>query len=57
MAGPFFEDTDPRVRLDPTDADFVDAMHTNGGTLLTASFGILMPVGYWDFISTKRYLI
>lgn len=46
-AGPLFEDTNPLVRLDPTDADLVDAIHTNGGSLisLTVSFGIVMPVG------------
>ena len=48
-AGPFFEETDPAVRLDPTDADFVDSIHTNAGTLLSFSFGIIMPVGHVDF--------
>jgi hypothetical protein len=48
-AGPFFEDADPLVRLDPTDADFVDAIHTNGGTLVGLAFGIMMPVGHVDF--------
>ena len=32
-AGPYFENTDPEVRLDPTDALFVDVMHTNAGSL------------------------
>lgn len=45
-AGPNFEKTDPAVRLDPEDADFVDAIHTNYGELLSGSFGILRPVGY-----------
>lgn len=48
-AGPFFEDTDPLVRVDPTDANFVDAVHSNGGTLLSASFGLMMPTGHVDF--------
>lgn len=48
-AGPFFEDTDPSVRLDPSDADLVDSIHTNAGTLLSFSFGIQMPVGHVDF--------
>ncbi|CAF0766349.1 unnamed protein product [Brachionus calyciflorus] len=48
-AGPFFEDTDPVVRLDPTDADLVDSMHTNAGSLFTFAFGIQMPVGHVDF--------
>jgi Lipase len=29
-AGPLFQYTPPHVRLDPTDAQFVDAYHTNG---------------------------
>ena len=40
-AGPLFEDEHPAVRLDPTDAQFVDVLHTD-----TSSAGILMEVGY-----------
>ena len=32
-AGPSFTDTDPEVRLDPTDANFVDVIHTDGEEL------------------------
>lgn len=32
-AGPLFENKDPSVRLDPTDAQFVQVIHTNGGLL------------------------
>ena len=28
-AGPYFEGTPPEVRLDPTDANFVDVIHSN----------------------------
>ena len=28
-AGPYFDNTNPEVRLDPTDATFVDVMHTD----------------------------
>lgn len=28
-AGPYFEGTPPEVRLDPSDADFVDVIHSN----------------------------
>ena len=48
-AGPFFEDTDPILRLDPTDADYVDAIHTNAGTIFGLSFGINQAVGHIDF--------
>ena len=43
--GPMFEDFDPLVRVDPSDSDFVDAYHTNAGTLLSAAFGIWMSSG------------
>ncbi|KAK6991170.1 inactive pancreatic lipase-related protein 1, partial [Biomphalaria glabrata] len=33
-AGPYFENTDPTVRLDPTDALFVDAIHTDSESLI-----------------------
>jgi len=32
-AGPLFEGTNILVRLDPTDAHYVDAYHTNAGIL------------------------
>ena len=44
-ANQFFENKHVLVRLNPGDAKYVDAMHTNTGTLLTGSFGIYMPVG------------
>ncbi|GAB6027535.1 hypothetical protein CHUAL_001783 [Chamberlinius hualienensis] len=47
-AGPYFYDTDPVVRLDTTDAQFVDIMHTNKGSLLTGHFGIDQVIGHID---------
>jgi hypothetical protein len=38
-AGPYFENTDPRVHLDPTDALFVDVIHTDGANNLFLGLG------------------
>lgn len=46
-AGPNFEDMEDIVRVDPSDAYFVDAIHTNGklSGLLSGSFGIVQSSG------------
>ncbi|NP_001083116.1 pancreatic lipase-related protein 2 precursor [Xenopus laevis] len=43
----FFEDTPPEVRLDPSDATFVDVIHTDISSPLGA--GIAKPIGHLDF--------
>lgn len=47
-ASPLFETisgiVDPEFRLDPTDAQFVDVIHTSG-----SAFGFLAPLGHADF--------
>ncbi|XP_071118191.1 pancreatic lipase-related protein 2-like [Haliotis cracherodii] len=48
-AEPFFEDTPPQVRLDPTDASFVDVIHTDDGTILSLGMGAKQAMGHVDF--------
>ena len=48
-AGPNFEFTDKLVRIDKSDAKFVDIIHTNGDNLITGHFGISASVGHVDF--------
>lgn len=48
-AGPNFENTDYRARLDRTDAQYVEAIHTDQESLVRAGFGIKQAVGHADF--------
>lgn len=52
-AGPAFEDTDSEVRLDSSDADFVDVIHTDADSLVNTDmqpgFGTKQPMGDMDF--------
>ncbi|XP_054710967.1 pancreatic triacylglycerol lipase-like [Uloborus diversus] len=51
-AGPYFRGDDPIVHLDPTDADFIDVIHTDAGEYIvgvTAGLGISTPSGHLDF--------
>ncbi|XP_038073630.1 pancreatic lipase-related protein 2-like [Patiria miniata] len=48
-AGPNFRDNDPACRLDPTDAIFVDNIHSDGETLLELGMGLQQPLGDVDF--------
>uniref|UniRef100_A0A8B9NVC5 Triacylglycerol lipase n=1 Tax=Apteryx owenii TaxID=8824 RepID=A0A8B9NVC5_APTOW len=47
-AGPLFQYTPTMVRLDPSDAKFVDIIHTHAGHLFF-DFGILQTCGHLDF--------
>ncbi|XP_073540717.1 pancreatic lipase-related protein 2-like isoform X2 [Phyllobates terribilis] len=46
-ARPWFENTPEEVRLDPSDADFVDVIHTDTNKL--TGVGIIKPIGHSDF--------
>ncbi|KAM8806087.1 pancreatic lipase-related protein 2-like [Eudromia elegans] len=49
-AGPLFQYTPDMVRLDPSDANFVDVIHTHAGHLLfDFAPGILQTCGHLDF--------
>jgi len=53
-ASPQFEDGKAKYRLDPSDADFVDVIHTDGGTIFNFlfggfGFGMSAPCGHKDF--------
>ncbi|XP_015908744.2 pancreatic triacylglycerol lipase-like [Parasteatoda tepidariorum] len=48
-AGPFFQHASDEVRLDKTDAKFVDIIHTNGGSNIAQGFGLYEAIGHVDF--------
>ena len=48
-AGPLFEETEAPVRIDPSDARFVDILHTNGGAENGGFLGMNAAFGHADF--------
>ncbi|NWH62257.1 LIPR3 protein, partial [Geococcyx californianus] len=48
-AGPYFEGTPPLVRLDPSDANFVDVIHSNAARFPVVGFGMYNTTGHLDF--------
>lgn len=48
-AGPLFEAQHPKVRLDSTDAEFVDVIHSNGENLILGGLGSWQPMGDVDY--------
>ncbi|XP_040847712.1 pancreatic triacylglycerol lipase-like isoform X2 [Ochotona curzoniae] len=49
-AEPCFQYTPEIVRLDPSDAQFVDAIHTDGAPMIpNLGFGMIQTVGHLDF--------
>ena len=50
-AGPFFENCQAEARLDITDAELVDVIHTDPGQL--PHHGIDIPIGHFDYFIGK----
>jgi hypothetical protein len=48
-AEPHFELTHPRVRLDETDAFYVDVIHTDANPLMSFGLGMWQKCGHLDF--------
>ncbi|XP_013794398.2 pancreatic triacylglycerol lipase-like [Limulus polyphemus] len=48
-AEPYFQYTDPKVRLDPSDAQFIDVIHTDGDSIISGGFGMMQSSGHVDF--------
>ena len=54
-ASPYYEHEPPEVRLEESDADFVDAMHTDTRTILVKGFGIQQRSGHIDTYPNGGY--
>ncbi|GAB1606434.1 pancreatic triacylglycerol lipase-like, partial [Argonauta hians] len=48
-AGPYFEGTPEKVRLDPSDANFVDNIHSDARNIVRLGFGMLQACGHVDY--------
>ncbi|XP_075280432.1 pancreatic lipase-related protein 2 [Opisthocomus hoazin] len=48
-AGPYFEGTPAEVRLDPSDANFVDVIHSNAAHFPAVGLGMYNTTGHLDF--------
>jgi len=54
-AGPYYEYHHPLVRLDPTDATFVDVIHTDSKSILIKGFGSEQAMGHADYYPNGGY--
>ncbi|PSN39632.1 hypothetical protein C0J52_13799 [Blattella germanica] len=48
-AEPYFQGMPSFVRLDPSDAKFVDVIHTDGKSIFLLGYGMRQPCGHVDF--------
>ena len=55
-AKPYFDIVSHENRLQKTDAEFVDVMHTNSGSLLQGGLSLPEPVGQVDFYANGGLL-
>lgn len=53
-AGPCFHDAPLDFRLDSTDADYVDVIHTSATTKNTFGFGMRDPIGFYHYLCSKN---
>lgn len=54
-AEPLFGDSEPLVRLDRTDAAFVDIIHTDSLPFSSGGLGMSMPIGHVDYYPNGGY--
>jgi pancreatic triacylglycerol lipase len=57
-ADPFFQGMPEFVRLDPSDAKFVDVIHTDARSIFfleIPGYGMSQPCGHLDFYPSKHY--
>lgn len=54
-AAPLFTETEPIVRLDVTDAKYVDVIHTDANALTKGGLGIYKNIGHMDFYPNGGY--
>ena len=54
-AGPLFEDEPADLRLDPSDACYVDVIHTDAHPWTTSGLGIIQTCGHVDFYPNGGY--
>lgn len=54
-AEPFFKDSDPLVRLDISDAKFVDVIHSDAKPFMRGGLGMQKAIGHVDFYPNGGY--
>lgn len=54
-AGPLFSARNPATRIDASDAEYVEIMHTNGPTLWIVGAGLGAPIGDADYWPNGQY--